>query len=262
MEYDELFKIVLEKGFTPEIKKQIEAGTYFGRDIANIMEAISAHYSLLEKKIAVLEGQTDCKKTDACQNTDSLYSKLNMPLPSLASKKEAKKAIKAVQEHHLKGTISDNAATELAKSYQSRLEDIAKNSWWHQAWSERNQDDFAGCAVISGALGGIGALVAAGIYVGSYLAAAEIGGVIGGVIPPVVCYVSDSRLSDRGPAVLGTVFGAISGIAAACIAYGAIPDIASQESMNVIGKGVLSGVAGGIAGLIASLIYTYGDDHF
>ena len=258
MKIADLYKIISEQGFTPEIRKQVEEGTYSSKDIADLMETMAAGNSALEKKLAELEGRIDYKKTDTDQNTGSLYPKLGIPLPALASKKEAKNAIKLLKTYHLKGTISDTIATEMTKTYQSRLEELVKNSWWHKIYADFDSNALAGCALVS-ALCGIGAFVAAGIYVGSYLAAAEIGGVIGGVIPPVVCYVSDSHLSDRKPAIIGTVFGAISGIAAACIAYGAIPDIASQETMNVIGKGVLSGVAGGVVGLLSSLFYVYAD---
>ncbi len=248
MKIADLYKIISEQGFTPEIRKQVEEGTYSSKDIADLMETMAASNSALEKKLAELEGRIDYKKTDTDQNTGSLYPPLGIPLPALASKKEAKNAIKLLKTYHLKGTISDTIATEMTKTYQSRLEEIAKNSWYYSM-------ELGGCAFAS-ALCGIAALVAAGLYVGSYLAAAEIGALIGGIIPPVVCTASQGALlDDRAPKVIGTVFGALAGAAGACIAYGIIPDFASQGTMNVIGKGVLSGGAGGVIGVIAAIFY-------
>lgn len=55
MKIADLYKIILEQGFTPEIRKQVEEGTYSSKDIADLMETMAAGNSALEKRVGRLE---------------------------------------------------------------------------------------------------------------------------------------------------------------------------------------------------------------
>jgi len=55
MKIADLYKIISEQGFTPEIRKQVEEGTYSSKDIADLMETMAAGNSALEKRVGRLE---------------------------------------------------------------------------------------------------------------------------------------------------------------------------------------------------------------
>lgn len=220
MEYEELFKIILENGFTPEIRKELEERAYSSKDIADLIQVIAkdkADHAEIKKKLEGIEARLGEKKVDA--------------------------------EYITKDSLTYKTGKALVETPAEIISGIKENP-----------------SLTAGVIG-VGLLTAAGVYVGSYLAVSEIGGAIGGVIPLIFCNawktLTENNISNYELrqnigkiSLTGTIFGAISGIAAACLAYGIIPDIAPHEAMNIIGKGVLSGVAGGIIGMFASYAHT------
>lgn len=224
MDYDELFKIILENGFTPEIRKQLEERAYSSKDIADLIEIMAkdkAGHAEIKQKLDGIEAKITGKKADETYIT--------------------------------KNSFLYTVGNKVGKALEYAIQIPAEIIFSVKEGIEENKGIAAGVI-------GAGLLTAAGIFVGSYLAVAEIGALVGGIIPPVVCTASQGvDLDERGPKAVGAVFGALAGAVGACLAYGLIPEFASQDAMNIIGKGVLSGGAGGVVGLLATLFYVYAD---
>lgn len=191
MKIAELYKIILDQGFTPEVRKQIEEGTYSSKDIADLMETMAAGNSALEKRVAELEERLVQKQ----KSTSSPPDKKNNFL-------------------YTAGRITAGVA----------------------------------CGSI---------LVAVGMYVGKYVAAAEIGAAVSSFITVSSYFIYGGRFDDlpehkrenakmelKQIGSLGGIVGAICG----GIAYGVIPLVLSELSADSVANILIKGTVGGIIG--------------